>query len=235
MNPKYDEYINALTVYHCDNKYRLGNKNDGGYVLMETNNYDLLLSGGIGGDIGFEKAFTDKYDVKCFCFDGTEDSGFRLTENEPKIHYIKKNVGVRNTNTTTNFDYGFENYENIFIKLDIEGAEFDLINSFTNEQMKKIKQMVIEFHFPNTKKRWEALKKITKTHYLIHYHANNNNPILYNINYQTIPAVFECTYVRKDLLNNPELNKEPFPTTLDARNTYKKLDYLIDCPPWVHK
>ena len=55
------------------------------------------------------------------------------------------------------------------------------------------------------------------------------------MNYQSIPAVFECTYVRKDLLDNPSLNKEPFPTKLDSRNTYKKLDFVIDCPPWVHK
>ena len=31
------------------------NKNDGGYVIMETDGYDLMLSGGIGGDIGFER------------------------------------------------------------------------------------------------------------------------------------------------------------------------------------
>jgi len=235
MNLKYKTYIDSLTVYECKNKYRLGNKNDGGYVVMKTNDYDLLLSGGVGGDIGFEKAFVENYNVNCFCFDGTEQSGFELTKNEPKIKYINKNVGTKNTPTTTNFDFGFDNYNNIFMKLDIEGAEFDLFNSFTDDKLKKIKQLVVEFHFPNTGERWEALKKLTKTHYLIHYHANNNNHLMYNINYQTIPAVFECTYVRKDLLDNPGLNKEPFPTKLDARNTYGKLDFVIDCPPWVHK
>ena len=235
MNPEYDAYINALTVYECKKKYRLGNENDGGYVIMKLDNYDLLLSGGVGGDIGFEKAFIKKYDVNCYCFDGTEQSGFELTKDEPKIKYINKNVGIVNSSTVSNFDFALEHYNNIFIKLDIEGAEFDLFNSFSLDQLKKIKQLVLEVHFPDTKEKWEALIKLTITHYLIHYHVNNNNYLLYNINHNTIPAVFECTYVRKDLIDNPGLNKESFPTKLDARNTYRKLDFIIDCPPWVHK
>ena len=235
MNPKYDEFVKALTVYHCDNKFRLGNKNDGGYVVMETDNYDFMISGGVGGDVGFEKAFTEKYNVNCVCFDGTEDSGFELTKDLPKVKYVNKNVGVRNTPKTSNFDFALNKYKNVFLKLDIEGYEFQLFNSLTINQLKNIKQIVAEFHWPNSEEKWHALQKLAHTHYLVHYHANNNNPVLYNINHKTIPAVFECTYVRKDLLDNPGLNKEPFPTKLDARNTYGKLDYLIDCPPWVHK
>ena len=235
MNPSYNKYVKSLTVYECKNKYRLGNPNDGGYVLMDIGGYDLLLSGGVGGDIGFEKAFTTKYNVDCYAFDGTETSGFELTKNEPRINYVNKNVGIYNTNKTSNFNFGFEKANNIFMKLDIEGAEFPLFNSFTTEQMNKIRQIVVEFHWPNTTDKWDALVKLTKTHHLIHYHANNNNHIIYNINHNHIPAVFECTYIRKDLLPNPPLNKETFPTKLDARNTYVKMDYVIDCPPWVHK
>ena len=110
MNPLYDRYINSLTVYHCDNKYRLGNKNDGGYVIMETDNYDFLLSGGVGGDISFEKNFTEKYNVNCVCFDGTENSGFELTKNLPLITYVNKNVGIRNTPKTSNFDFALNKY-----------------------------------------------------------------------------------------------------------------------------
>ena len=152
MNPKYQNYIDSLTVYECKNKYRLGNKNDGGYVIMETDGYDLLLSGGVGGDIGFEKAFTDKYKTKCYCFDGTEESGFELTKNEPNITYINKNIGPRVTQNTVNFDFGFKKHiiserghiENIDIfdlnenlilgkefkvgKFNIENTEYDIIN-----------------------------------------------------------------------------------------------------------
>lgn len=235
MSNNINKYIDSLTVYECKNKYRLGNICDGGYVIMDISGYDLLLSGGVGGDIGFEKEFTKKYNVKCYAFDGTETSGYELTKNEPNINYINKNVCPINTNITSNFDFAFETYNNIFVKLDIEGGEFELFNSFNEEQMKKIRQIVVEFHWPNTIEKWNALMKITNTHYLIHYHANNNCCLMYNINNNSIPAVFECTYIRKDLLSNPLLNKEVFPTKLDVKNRKNKLDFLIDCPPWVHK
>tara|TARA_Y100001970_G_scaffold284650_1_gene402447 strand:- start:5023 stop:5790 length:768 start_codon:yes stop_codon:yes gene_type:complete len=231
----YDDLVNVFTMYECKDKYRLGGRGDGGYVLMENDGYDVLLSGGVGGSINFEKEFVKKYNTQCFCFDGTEDSGFELTKNEPNITYEKKNVGTKNNKNLTNFDFAFKKYNNIFMKLDIEGSEFDLFNSFSEKKMKKIKQMVIEFHYPNTIQKWAALNKINKTHYLIHYHANNNNWIMYNINHRTIPGVFECTYIRKDLLDKPGLNKEVLPTKLDTKNAPAKLGYYIDCPPWVHK
>ena len=86
----YDLIVHSLTMYHSDNKLRLGNDNDGGYVIVEMDGYDYLLSGGVGGDIGFEKAFTDKYDIKCSAFDGTDDKSEELCKNEPNISFIKK-------------------------------------------------------------------------------------------------------------------------------------------------
>ena len=38
-------------------KIRLGNNNDGGYVICDLSaNYDVFLSGGIGNNISFEEA-----------------------------------------------------------------------------------------------------------------------------------------------------------------------------------
>ena len=40
-----DKLINdSLTMYHVENKIRLGSENDGGYVIMELDDYDYLLS-----------------------------------------------------------------------------------------------------------------------------------------------------------------------------------------------
>ena len=213
----------------------MGPDGDGGYVVMDVSGYEFLVSGGVGGDIGFEISFTDKYDVDCICYDGTEQSGFELTKDYDRIQYVNKNLGPQNTKDESNLEFVFEKYNDIFMKMDIEGAEYGLFNSFTNDQLKKIRQLVIEFHHPSQTYHWDVLYRLSQTHYLIHYHVNNNNHIMYNMNNQTIPGVFECTYVRKDLLHNPALNKEVFPTKLDTRNRVHKLDYLVDCPPWVHK
>ena len=85
-----------------------------------------------------KKVLRKKYNVKCHAFDGTEPSGFELTKDLPLINYVNKNVGPVNTKTENNFDFAFESYNNIFMKMDIEGAEFPLFNSFSEEKLKKL-------------------------------------------------------------------------------------------------
>jgi hypothetical protein len=235
------ELLDSLTMYECKNKMRLGNEHDGGYIIMDTarEKYDYLLSGGVGGDIGFEKAFTEKYDVDCMVFDGECNKAEDLCKNENKITFVKKNISNINNANITNMKEYINKYNNVFLKMDIEGHEFPFLAELTYEELNKIKQMTLEFHFPSSPQHWVILNKIAQTHYLIHYHANNNNWLLYPViteaGHHTVPAVFECTYIRKDCLENPPLNKEALPTNLDNRNTNAKLDYLIDVPPWVHK
>ena len=238
MNIKIESgLLNALTMYECNDKKRIGNKYDGGYIIMDTGKekYDFLLSGGVGGDIGFEKEFTKKYNVECMVFDGECNKAEELCRNEERITFVKKNISNINDENTTNMKEYINQYNDIFLKMDIEGYEFPFLSVLTLEEMKKLKQITLEFHFPSTEQHWIILNKITKTHYLIHYHANNNNYVLFNINHNSIPAVFECTYIRKDCLENPPLNKEVLPTKLDNKNSFNKLDYIIDVPPWVHK
>jgi len=81
----------------------------------------------------------------------------------------------------------------------------------------------------------KILEKIARTHYLIPFHANNNNQIKFNVEGIEIQAVFECTYVRKDLVPKLALNKEKLPTKLDTPNVLSKLYHIIDYPPFVHQ
>ena len=228
--------LDCLKLYDYGNKFRMGNNKDGGYIIADLDNkYDILLGLGVGGDIGFEKNFTDKYDISAVVFDGTETAGYELTKNTPNILYKHLNVSNENSNTTTNlFDY-FRKYDNIFMKMDIEGGEWIYFLNLPEYYLIKIAQLVIEFHFPRSKKHFEILDKIANTHYLIHFHANNNNQIIYNIEGTKLPAVFECTYVRKDLIQEHLLlNKEPLPTSLDIPNVSGKPDHIIDYPPFVN-
>ena len=237
--------LSSLNVYHFDNKFRLGNNRDGGYVIADlSNNYDLIIGAGVGNDISFEKSFVNKYNVNAFVFDGTETSGYELTKNEPNITYIEKNIGIHNRNYsmglgginvgTTNLIEYINNKNNVFLKMDIEGAEWEYFANIPYPILSKFKQIVIEFHFPFTENHFKVLDKIALTHYLIHYHANNNNQHVYNIENVSIPAVFECTYIRKDCCKKLGLNKQPFPTDLDYSNTTSKPEYKIDYPPFCH-
>tara|TARA_E500000178_G_scaffold116575_1_gene116604 strand:- start:822 stop:1556 length:735 start_codon:yes stop_codon:yes gene_type:complete len=238
--------LSCLNVYHYNHKLRLGNICDGGYVIADlSNNYDLIIGAGIANDISFEKAFIEKYGVKAIVFDGTETSGYELTKNEPNITYIEKNIASKNSQnniglggikpSTTNLVEYCYNKNNIFLKMDIEGAEWEYFANLPIEMLLKFKQIVIEFHFPRTINHFKVLSKIASTHYLIHYHANNNNQVVFNISNVNIPAVFECTYIRKDCCSKLKLNKEPFPTVLDYSNVKQKKEYIIDYPPFCYK
>ena len=56
--------LDYLYVYNCNNKIRLGNKYDGGYVIADNiGDYDVYISAGIGEDESFSNNFLNKYNV----------------------------------------------------------------------------------------------------------------------------------------------------------------------------
>ena len=205
-----------LTVYQFDNKRRLGRNGDGGYVIgILDGSYDCYISCGVSNEEGFSRDFIMKYDIekkKSFAFDGTiDDYPWNYTRN---ITFIKKNIGAVNDDAVSNMSFLTENYNDIFMKMDIEGGEFDWIISANVDTLNKFKQIVIEIHGLHTdsfganySKKMECLKKLSETHYIIHAHGNNNGTVQDNI-----PEVMELTYVRKNYFSiPPKLNTYPLP------------------------
>lgn len=162
----------TLQVYDLEmEKIRLGKNNDGGYCILPQDNYDLLISGGVSYDISFEEDFLLKYpNIMCEAFDGSVSS---LPKQNKRINFNKKFIGKNNTETETNLHDLINKYNDIFLKMDIEGGEYSFFNSLNDIQMLKLKQIVVEIHWPDTLDRWDILRKISKTHYLIHVHGNN--------------------------------------------------------------
>jgi len=95
----------------------------------------------------------------------------------------------------------FENKENIFLKLDIEGCEFYVIDDVLNNKQ-KFHGLAMEIHnIQDCKKDFDQLiKKINQHFYIYHVHANNYG------NMQTendFPGVIEISCIRKDLVSKP--------------------------------
>lgn len=165
-----------LSVYNCENKIRVGSTYDGGYIIIDNLcDYDVLLSCGIANDDTFEHYFVNKYKTLCYAFDGTIN---RLPRQHNKIIFNKQNIGVsKNTNDLTKL---IDKHNNIFIKMDIEGSEYAWLDNLNNEQLNKLKQICIEFHLEHEcsnhidlQYKLNAIKKLTKTHYCVHFHGNN--------------------------------------------------------------
>jgi len=228
------EDIKDLTVFQSKSpKIRVGSDNDGGYVIADGFKYDLLLSCGIETNIDFEIEFLKQNPkVTCYAFDGTID---RLPQDVDRLNFIKKNIGSENTETTTNLRE-YLTHKNIFLKMDIESHEYKWIQSLTDDELKKFKQIVIEIHRPYSykhKKFLESsiLKRLASTHWLIHLHGNNCCGTK-KVGGVVLPEVFECTYIRKDSQKNSKLNTDSLPSELDAPNLTDKPDIDLNHPPF---
>lgn len=234
------KYIDLFKVYNFEKKIRLGNNSDGGYVIAELEgDYDCYISAGVSNEESFSRDFINKYNMdeyNSFAFDGTiSNYPYNYTK---KISYINKNINWLNDENNTNLSYLTHKYNDIFLKMDIEGGEYLWLLSLDTYQLKKFKQIVIEFHGINNDNlicnhfdKLKCLEKITNTHYLIHAHGNNFNTVSNNM-----PNVIELTYINKKLLIDvPKLNKQPLPIkNLDYPNNIDKEDINLNFFPFVN-
>ena len=223
----------VLTVYQCPYpKLRIGKDYDGGYIIADIPDikYQIILAGGIAEDISFEEAFIEKYHSKCIAFDGTIRE---LPIENNTIEFVRKNINYYNNEQTTNLHDIIDEYENIFIKMDIEGGEIPWIKSLSDEQMNKFNQIVMEFHFPFSNNEIDVFDAINKNHILVHFHGNNCCGTRIHKGVQ-MPNVFECTYLHKKFFVNPPLlNTDLIPGKLDMQNTSNP-EICIDYPPFVN-
>jgi len=220
-------------------KQRIGRNCDGGYVVCDiphTGNmpYDRIISGGVGDDISFEYHLLNIYNnVSIDLFDGTINPSLLKGVNS-RINFICKNLGKHNDEHTTNLKDEMEPYNDIFMKMDIEGHEFRILPvMIENGSISKVKQLVIEFHSPadiqmfpdyfrglsdvNNELMFDTLQKLNKTHKLVHFHGNNGCK-MHMIEGIKLPHVFECTYIRTSPDMNLEKSKSPIPSVWDRPN-----------------
>ena len=227
--------LNSLIVYDVNlKKVRLGRDFDGGYVICqigqtpESNPYDCFISGGIGGDISFEEGFLKMFSrMKCHAFDGTINPLFGK-----RIIFTKKNISSRENLYETNLHDLINRHKDLFIKFDIEGGEYDWLDSVSDNQLKKIKQLVIELHgFSQQPQQSNALSRLAKIYWLAHLHGNNFGGVR-KINNVIIPNTIECTYIRKSEINQVKLNKYIIPTKFDRSNAPELPDIELKGYPY---
>jgi len=231
-----------LKVYNFDKKIRYGVNKDGGYVFaLLDGGYDLYISAGVSNEESFSCEFIDKYNMceyNSFGFDGTIDKyPYEYTKN---ISFVKKNISNLNDDNNTDLSFLASKYNNIFLKMDIEGGEYPWLLSLNEDLLHNFKQIVIEFH-GITNDGWNAvyydkvkcLEKLAKTHYIVHAHGNNYGPIV-----NKFPDVIELTYVNKKYFESqskPELNTKPLPIRgLDFPNKVYNKDIDLNFYPFVN-
>lgn len=226
---------------------RIGKNFDGGYLIGKSSLKDseLLISLGIYDDWSFEEEFKkNNKDCSVICYDDNNILKLIVKKFIESIIYfpiklefkalyyfkkiinyikIKKNFSIHQKkifyNDLNNILADVQ-HNNIFLKIDIEGSEYRLLDEIIKNQ-KKIKGMVIEFHdFDyHREKICNFVKLLTLE--LIHIHPNNFSLLDKNND----PLVIELTFERNPIIEN---NKNILPDPLDMKNNPDSDDIFLN-------
>jgi hypothetical protein len=234
-----DALKNLLQVYKFDKKIRIGLNGDCGYVIGDIDcAYDCYISAGVSTEDSVSVDFIKKYNMtsqNAFAFDGTVSS---YPHNIDNITFIKKNINTYNDESNTDLVFLANKFNNIFLKMDIEGWEYLWLLNLDSSLIKNFKQIAIEFHGitgddwgANNNDKLKCLRLLNNTHYIIHAHGNNYGTVK-----DGIPDTIELTYLNKNCFDSiPEFNttKLPIPS-LDYRNSLLYPEILLDIYPFVN-
>lgn len=214
-----DSTLTNLLIPIKADKIRLGPNHDGGYVVAKNYLSPNLYSYGVGGQCGFEESYNKLVpDCKMKLFDGTVKSPNSFLGRHKNAKFFQKNVYNEK-------DLGIEE-TNVFVQMDIEGAEIDIFNKMSVDTFKKIKQLCIEVHLFDLsfEKAKYFFKNLKKYFILVHIHGNN-----YEANKFGLPIALELTYVNKLHWSDPiKLEDRPCPIQgLDFPNQTRANDLLL--------
>lgn len=196
---------------------RVGGKNDGSYIMLDDfDNSKIAYSFGIGRNISWDECMADKgIDVYCYDYtiDGLPRENDRLHFNKIGISGIDKSEEKLLSMSSILRKNCHDGLRNIILKMDVEGAEWDFLESVSSDLLNCFSQMTFELHevtgMTQRKTIIAALKKINKTHQAIWLHGNNNGRVDTAGNID-IPSLLEITYVN--------------------RNQYKFIPTVYNCP-----
>lgn len=219
-----------LTPYKIPfTKIRCGRNYDGGYVIFNhrLNMLDAIYSYGINDDVSFELDIANHTQSNLYLYDHTIH---HLPCDHPRFIFTKE------AGSSENIVKHVTHQSNIFLKLDIEGSEWELIENVDKAFLEKFEQLTIEFHniqfmqneyfgtFNTYELMIKVFKKLNEIFYLGHIHGNNIGGM------SALPNTIECTYIRKDILQDiPEIEDIPYPiANIDYPDHPGLPDYYLD-------
>jgi len=218
---------------------RLGGKMDGGYLVPQRaiDHAQGLLSFGLGDDFTFDQDWHRlKPQDPIHMYDASvkyESLSIRINTGVRGHIDIKSEYQQFFQGSVRHWEeyIGPDNFvqaldrmgvDQVFIKMDIEGSEYPLIDLFV-EHHRRIAGIAIEWHnCANRDSRWKAAVDKLSEHYdIVHLHGNNH----VTPDNDGIFGCMELTHVRRDLVESTELRKQIHITDLDYSNVHGQDDY----------
>jgi hypothetical protein len=175
--------------------------------------------------------------VTVYQFDHTVDAP---TNDNPHLIFAKKKISTdffvdRESESLPSLIEQHDKYNprpNILLKMDIESAEWDVLDTTPSALLGRFTQIVAEFHYFQglAEPHWRALyarvlKKLSDLYEVAHIHANNFGgfSIIANV---VVPNVLEITFANRLVYPFSETD-EVFPGPLDSPNDPTQPDMYL--------
>ena len=230
---------------------RIGRAYDGGYTISEKDIIETghLISLGMSDDWSFESGFKLINEVPIFIYDRSISKRFFLKRMirsilrvekqfillkstktylsyisffQDKVKHIEKNVGLERVGVITMDNVFKETDSNkIFLKTDIEGGEYRILDSIIENQ-DRLTGMVMEFHDCDLHLGLieNFLSKFSLS--LVNIHANNNSQIN---NITGLPVLLELSFSSQAIEPNEFCS---YPNPLDQTNIPFKDEIILN-------
>ena len=212
---------------------RLGEDNDGGYLIPnDISGIKKNYSAGVGNLSQFEKDLEKKFLIFSNMVDLNEvDEGILPR----KSKFLKRKISLISSREELSINDWLDNEKDeVIFKMDIEGDEYLTLSSISEENLNKIRVLIIEIHDLRNLRNYfffktfeKILAKLNKSFYICHLHANNSSKIK-NIGGFDIPDMLELTLIRKDRVKNFKNEFSKLPHKLDQKTVLNKKEIYID-------
>jgi len=211
-------------------KVRVGGGADGGYVMLDQGHDGVAISLGIGYSAPWDMQMAQN-GWNIWQFDGTVDKSPNSHRN---IRFFAKNVVAsrehgENEITLSEILAMTGDERDIVLQMDIEGAEWPLLEAATTEELSRFKQIIAEFHGltdpKNLERRIGILEKICKSHAPVHFHYNNNGQVMGFSDF-LVSGLFEISFLQRDRESFTP-SQDCYPTSLDRPNVARMPDVHI--------
>ena len=231
---KISKTLKKLLPYQIDTQLiRLGEKNDGGYLVPDDFvGIDKNYSAGVGFLTQFEKDLEEKYLIKSNMLDFNEIEKNILPT---KASFLKKKLALVSNNQEISVnDWITQTDKDIILKLDVEGDEYATLIDISEENLKKVRILVVEFHdlrnlrndlFLNIFDK--VINKLENYFYVCHLHVNNISKIK-NISNYLVPDMIEMTFIKKDRVKNFSSKFSTLPHKLDHKTVSDIKEKFLD-------
>jgi hypothetical protein len=233
------EMLQPAAITNCQLE-RFGESNDGGY-LMCGNLLGGVQSGYSYGISGYDKWGCDistKFDVTVHqydCFDTTRPACFfgEMVFHEECVGDTSRTTeGLLFDTITHQLAKNGDSAKRIVLKIDVEGAEWDSLQSVPDGVLQQIDQLAVEFHWLEENLQWvgdekyiRVVQRLKQFFEVGHIHFNNQSCIGDLAPFPT--HAYEVLFVSKRLALVDSTRKAGGPHPLDSPNNPS----VADCQP----